>query len=218
MRELMRKQTVLTALWGGLFVSLLCVPFVVVMTPLNPPSPLRTLRLAFLAPVSILAFQVALAWTARTGGPGMLHWALRPGEWALLLGLGAGLAAFSCLVVDRILAVVFPDYFPGSVREVLLTLPWMGVFQPLVFVAAVYAFATRLVRRTAAAAAAVVLVHLGILWLQLPTGLAHGRQAQLFLLTGTYALILALAYRRYGIVGPVTIALLSYARHLLRFW
>jgi len=215
MRELMKPGTVLTGLAGGLAVACLCMPYLLCLTP---PGALRLLRLAFLVPVSVLAFQVSSAWTPHAGKGPMLRPDLRTADWVRLLVLSLTLAAAAHLWIDPILAQVLPDYFPASLRDLLLSLPWMALFQPLLFVGATYAFAARLTRRQGVAVAAVMLAYQGVLLLQLHAR-PHTRLAVLLmLLTGVHALVLALSYRAWGFNGPVLIGICSQLRHLWRFF
>lgn len=213
MRDLMKPETLKRALPAGLGTFLMCVPFVVVMTP---PGQLRTLRVAFLAPVMILLFQVGMAWTPLAGGKDMLRLDLDRIACRRLAILSLVLACVTGICVDPTTARFFEGHFPASLYELLLGLPWVVVFQPLVLVVGAYAFAARLTRRPVVALVAVVVAHQGMLMLKAGEQVPVSTRALLVMAVGVYALIAACAYRAYGFVGPVVIELVGQLRHVLR--
>lgn len=214
MRELVKREIVSSALGAGLVVSVLCIPFLCTMTP---PGTLRTLRIAALCPLSIVLFQIGLAWTPLAEGRAMVRRGLPANTYGRLALFGLLLACLGALIVDPLIARALPSHFPSSLAELFCSLPWVALFQPLVCVVGCYAFTARLTRRPVAAMAAVVLGHQGLLLLQLKDGTPVHLAATLLIVSGTYALILGASYRQYGYVGPTIIALISQLRHVLRF-
>jgi len=214
MRELIKRGIISSALSAGLAVSVLCIPFLCATTP---PGTLRILRIAVLCPLAVVLFQIGLAWTPLAEGRAMIRRDLPASIYWRLALFGLVIACLAALIFDPLLARTIPSYFPSSVPRLLCGLPWVALFQPLVFVAACYAFAARLTRRPVAAMVAVVLGHQGLLLLQLKDGIPVHLAAALLIVSGTYALILGASYRQYGYVGPAIIAFISQLRHILRF-
>ena len=172
------------------------------------------MRLAFLTPVSVIAFQAALAWTRRDAGNGMFTWSVDARHYAPL-ALSPILAAVSRLWVDPHLEAAAPGLLAASWQDLLVSLPWVVLFQPLLFVAAVYAFVTRLVHMPLVAMAAVVVVHQAVVMQQMHVVIGDAALlAALMIVAGAYALLMALAYRTHGYVGVMLIALIRHARFL----
>ncbi|MBT3378241.1 MAG: hypothetical protein HN742_38315 [Lentisphaerae bacterium] len=214
MRELLKRKTATGALSAGFIVSALCIPFLLTTTP---PGTLRALRIAMLFPLAIILFQIGLAWTPLAEGRDMLRKDLPSATYLRLALAGIGLAVLGILIVDPLLARALPQYFPKSLGRLFCGLPWVALFQPLVFVVGCYAFTARLTRRPVAAVAAVILGHQGLLLLQLNDGIPVTLAAGLLIVSGAYALVLGASYRQYGYAGPAIIALISQLRHVLRF-
>ena len=209
----MKPQTFLRALAGGLIVTVLCVPFLMAMTP---PGTLRIMRIAFLAPIAILVFQASVAWTPMAGAQPMIRLDLCRSDYARIVLTGIGLSALASLCVDPLLARTMPQYFPRSLRILFLSLPWVTLFQPLVFVAGCYAFVARLTRHHVVALAFVVLAHQGVLFMQIDETMPARFSVPLLVVAGVYGLFLGWSYRTYGFVGPVVIAFFSQLRYAFR--
>ncbi len=215
MRDLMKLKTIQVAVPAGLAITLLCVPFILIRTPAGR---LRTMQLAFLAPLAIVLFQAGVAWTPHVPGARMLRMDFTRRDIAQLLTVTAILTLFAHICIDPLLAVVLPGYFPKSLKSLFAGLPWMALFQPLVVICGSYAFAARLTRRPTVCLIAVVVARQGILLLQLgKDGRTGYLPALLLAVTGLYGLILGWSYRCYGFVGPAVIACLSQLRHVFRF-
>jgi len=213
MRELMKPATFRRALPGGLSITALCIPFLLAM---GPPGGLRVMRIAFMAPISILLVQVGVAWTPLAGGQQMMRLDLTRTDYARIVLIAIGMAVLARLGVDPLLSLVMPDYFPRSFRALVLSLPWVALFQPVVFVAGCYAFAARLTRHPIAALACVVLAHQAVLFMQLDESMPARFSVPILAVAGAYGLLLGWSYRTYGLTGPVAIALASQLRHAFR--
>lgn len=213
----MKPATLAVAVPAGLTVALLCVPYVLLMSPVRE---LQTIRLAFLVPVSIIFAQVSVAWTPLTGGTERFMRPRQAMPLGRLLLVAVAVAAAKEVCLHPLIARLAPERLgPESWTLLLVRLPWVTLFQPLAFVAATYAFAARLLRRRSAALAAVVLAYQAVQMAQFGTAAPLWAVAGLILFSGVYALILALSYRFCGLAGPAAIVLLSqwrYAYLLLR--
>ena len=214
MRDLVSRRTLKIALPSGLAIAATCMPFLVAMTPLGT---LRTLRLTAVAPLSIVLCQIGVAWTPRADGTPMMRVRFPVALWLRLLLAGAALALLAGVCVDPLLSAFLPAYFPDSVQALVLSLPWVGLFQPLVFVVGCYAFAARLSGNAVTSLVAVVLGHQGLVLLQLAADLPAHATALLLLSAGTYALAMGWSYRLYGFAGPAVLALSVQTRHFARF-
>jgi len=214
MRDLMKLKTLLNALSLGLSVAVLCVPFLILMTPAGP---MRTLRIAFLVPLSIILFQVGIAWTPLAEGREMIRLNFDVASYLRLVLVSLVMAVVGRVAIDPMIALVAPNYFPETMRELVVSLPWMALFQPLVFVVGCYAFTVRLGRRPSFGLAAVVAGHQIIVFMQLDPEASVTLRAALVLVAGGYALALGLAYRAYGFIGPAIIAYVAQLRHILLF-
>jgi len=211
MRRLMQPATLRIAVPAGLIVALLCVPYVLVRS-VHPE--LRTLRLVFLFPVTVLLAQISVAWTPLSGGSERFLRPLGLPSWGCLILVGLGLAVGKELCLRPLLLRLAADWpSPASWGMLLVWLPWVALFQPLVFVAGCYAFAARLLHWRAAAPAAVVLAYQAVHVWQFGGGTPAWAVVLLVLLSGVYGLALALSYRRFGFAGPAVIVLVCQWRH-----
>jgi len=195
---------------GGLFVSLLSVPYLYYA---DPGSPVLLWRIVLLPPVTIIVLQAGLAWTPLAEGRQMISRAPGWRELLLIVLLGFGIALADMFYLDAVLAEELPSYLPESRVEVLVRLPWSVLFQPLLLVAGVYGFAVRLGRRAWVGMGAVVLVQQLMLNAQTADA-APGRASVLILAAGVSALVDAAAYRRCGLIGPVLLAFVRTCRFL----
>jgi hypothetical protein len=206
---LVRKDTVVKGLVIGLVSSLACAPYV---WEASPSSDLRTLQLSFLPFVLVLLAMVTVAW----GEP--------PHPWReqllnsirLALPAGFALACIYMLGEDRYMLVYLAKRYPKEPSQVLLALPWVGLFQTLVAVTGVYAFAVRLLRTRTAGLVAVVLVHQGLLLLQYRQQLPVEVLVLGAIFTGLHGLVLGWSYIAVGFAGPVVVAMVCQLRHLVR--
>jgi hypothetical protein len=206
---LVRKETVGKGLLIGLVSSMACAPYV---WQASPSSELRTLQLSFLPFVLVLLAMVTIAW----GEP--------PRPWreqlanAARLALPAGLA-LGCIYMlgeERYMLEYLARRYPKEPRQVLLALPWVGLFQTLVAVTGVYAFALRLFRTKTAGLVAVVFAHQGLLLLQYRQQLPVEVLVLGVIFTGLHGLVLGWSYIAVGFAGPVVVAMVCQLRHLVR--
>ena len=213
MRELFKLRTLRLAGPVGVVVALACTPYIL---HASEPGLLRVMQLVALPPISIVLLQISIAWTPHRRPYEVLACFGSPRSGVTLAGLGVLLSCGAMVLLDPFIGRVLPRYFPASPWLLVLSLPWIALFQPLFLVASVYAFACRLTRRPLWAVAAVILAHQGILLLQVK-GMSTGLVPGLLLAAGLYGLVLAWSYHAHGLCGPAVIALLSQARHALRF-
>jgi len=207
----MAKPVVLQAVIGGVLLAAACVPHLLGQRQAHG---LLLLRLALLFPLVILLFQIMLAWTRLADGCEAFPRSRPPWVWLEYAGLAAALAAVYGGVVDPRLAALQPGYYPAGLTEWLAGLPWVAGFQPLVLVAAVFAFAVRLSGSTVAATAAVAVIRQAAVlyhWHSLPALPLF----LLVLLAGIHGVFVAVAYRRLGYPGAALVALILEARFLL---
>jgi hypothetical protein len=211
MRRLADRSTLKLALPLGLVVALAGLPHVWLNTP---GGVLLGLRLAVLVPMSVVLMQIALAWTPLAEGRSALPATVAGRDLALFLPAPLLLVLPLALWLDPLLERARPEYWPLTFELRLAALPWIGLFQPLVLVAAVYGFAARVTRNATAASVVVVLVHQAAFF-------AHARPLPPDLLltglvtSGAGALLLAFCYRRLGLPGLAWSGLILAARHLL---
>lgn len=211
MRLLLHKSTLRQAVPLGLLVALTGLPHVW----LNTAAPsLLHLRLVVLVPLAIILAQVAVAWTPLAEGRSAIPGLVTRRDLMLFLPAPFLLGLLLALFVDPVIARIQPDYWPQTLAGQLAAMPWVGLFQPLVLVAAVYAFLARLTHSATAGMVAVVLVHQAAFYAH-----AQGLPSHLLLLgitaTGLGALFQAWCYRRLGLPGLAWTGLVIAARHLL---
>jgi hypothetical protein len=171
------------------------------------------MRLLFLFPLVMLASLISTAWTPCAEGRRMSGLAWTRNRFLSILVIGFGLMALTTFVVDPWFSRHVPGYLPTGTRLIICSLPWVGVLQPLVLTAMVYAFAARLTHSAWAAIAAVVIARQGLLYLQM-SELLPGSLPVVTVIVGVHALILACCYRDLGFKGLVAISLIVQLRHL----
>ena len=206
----MARPVVLQALLGGVVLAAACVPYLLSQ---RQPQVLLLLRLVLLFPLTILLLQATLAWTGLAAGCEAFPRSRPLLVWLKFAVLAEVLAAVYGGVVDPALAPLQPGYYPAGFTEWLTGLPWVVAFQPLVLVAAVFAFAVRLSGSPVAAIAAVAVIRQAAVvyhWHSLPPLSLF----LLLLLAGLHGVFVAVAYRRLGYPGAVLVALLLEARFL----
>jgi hypothetical protein len=209
MKRLISGETLNKGVPIGLVATLVCVPYVWVTS--SSPS-LRAAQLWFLPLVTIVLSQVTVAW----GEP--------PRPWREQLRLALGLALPAGLLLgavytlgeDRYMLQFLRQKYPKEVGEVLLALPWVGVFQALFAVTGAYAFAVRLFHTRTAGLVAVVLVHQGLLILQFRGELPLEILVLGVVFAGLHGLVLGWSYIAVGFSGPVVVAMVCHLRHLVR--
>ena len=226
MRRFMERKVVLTAVLAGLVLTVFCMPYVLAHSP-NPM--MCELRILFLAPVCILLFQVAIAWTSALVGAACLR-APRPArDWLWILPGAFAIAIVRWFWTDPLAEQLKPGFFPANAKTWLADLPWICGFQPLVLIAAPYAFTSRLLRyrpltRDAAHPAAERRLTLCLVFtvtLQALAAWYHWEHAplpqQLFLTlsAGIGGIFLAWVYHRAGWWALCLTTTLMYARLLL---
>lgn len=214
MRKLIQQDTVIPAVLGGLLIALLCLPFIRLM---SPPGLLCRAQMIVLLPITILLLQVSLAWSGECGPIPHPWFATAMHRWTALVLVSVCLSVFSYIVADPFLRRYTPAHLPPSFRHLLVGLPWFVLFQPLFLVAGTYAFALRLSGRPIVGAAAVVVLHQFIPFLQLHDSVPVGILAVLLLFSGLYGLLMAAVYRFYGLPGPVIVTLITQLRHVFRW-
>lgn len=214
MRNLMKRRVVVSAFLAGMATSLLCVPFLVLKTP---PGSMRTLRVASLVPVTVILYQVSIAWTSFAPNCRIYYPEISGRSYGRFLLLAALLTLSVSLVIDPILNDLRPGYYPDSIKEVIFALPWVALFQPLFLVLGVFAFTARLTKRTTPALVAVLITHQVLLSLQLESGIDTKTHAMLLLLAGAHGMIMAWSFFYYGAPGPMIISLTLHLRYFARF-
>ncbi len=211
---MMQAKIVVWALLLGSLVACLCLPYLHWKTP---EPRLFLLRAHLLFPVAIILAQAALAWTPRIPGRNFVPPAWNRRQWLAIAVLALLAAMLLWRFLDPQVGRLYPGLLPRGWRACLLTLPWTALFQPLLLVAGVYAFAVRLTRREPVATAAVVLVH-GLLLAQLRAGLEPFWFAANLLGGMLFALFQATAYKWQGYPALAAIGLITGLRFLLRGW
>jgi len=213
MRKLMSRKVLTGATWAGVVTALLCLPYVCMETP---PGEMRVLRIGFLLPVTILLYQVAIAWSPIPDGQPMLREPCRR-DLHTAIAAGVVLGCLKWLAVDMWLQQWAPGGRANTLAELFAELPWVALFQPLAVVAAVYAFAVRLSRRPLWAKFAVILAYQGLLAAQLD-GIQMPVNAKLaiLLLAGLVGLVLGTLYQRMGWAGAVIVSTIVHLRHVFR--
>ncbi|NOY80299.1 MAG: hypothetical protein GXP31_04760 [Kiritimatiellaeota bacterium] len=213
MRRLVQREVAVRAVSAGVLLTLACVPY---LHSASPDPALFRLRAVFLCPVAIILFQVTFAWTHLAGGRSYVGWRARLRgalPWALATVTAATYAA---LFLDRSLAELFPGYFPGSFRELLIELPWTAGFQVLAFVTAVYAFAVRFWPRPWVGMVAVVLARQALLRAQVGGQLPPGLAFHVEVFAGLVAWLLVAAYRDQGFLGAAAVSTVFSLRLLVQ--
>lgn len=210
MRALRQPRLLACSAPAGVGMALLCFPLILAETG-NPA--LRLPQLLALPVLCVFLLQVALAWT-----PALVR--LRPGqaqarpggawaELALLALLMTGLRLLTDMWLRRVLLLPEISDWAALWRK----LPFASLVQPLFLVVGVYAFALRLSRRPRRAQVAVVVAHQVIVLLQFGRLLDGATLAAMLVVAGVQGLIMGVAYGRYGLAGPASLAAVSYGRH-----
>jgi len=203
MRRLLEASVMRRAAVAGLLLTLACLPYVWA----QPGSAsLAWLRTAFLLPVAIVLFQAGIAWTPLAEGrPMFAPIADRALPFLALAALFIG--SIETLLLNPLLEQAQPGCLPRSARELILALPWLVGFQPLVLIAGIFAFTVRLSRSALAGTIAIVLLRQTAFLTQW-----HSATPSLLLLillvAGGNGLLLAVTYRRLGYAGLCLASLL----------
>lgn len=143
MRRFMERGIVWRAVVAGLLLAGLCVPHV----RAHSSSPeLCELRILFLAPVCILLFQIALAWTPALAGTACLRAPCPARDWLWILPGALAIAIARWFWTDPLAEQLRPEFHPADASTWLAQLPWVAGFQLLVLITAPYAFIGRLIR------------------------------------------------------------------------
>jgi hypothetical protein len=212
MRALRQTHLLVVAVPVGVGMALLCVPLILAEAG---GEALRLPQLLALPLLCVFLVQAALAWTPNharlLAGRGWARPWRQGAELLVLALLLTGLRLLTDLWLRRLLLLPEISDWASFGRK----LPFASLVQPLFLVVAVYAFALRLSARPQRALVAVVLFHQLIVLLQFGSRLDAGPLAAMLWMAGVQGLIMGLAYCRYGLVGPVTLAALSFGRHAI---
>lgn len=212
MRALRQPRLLAVSVPVGVGMALLCVPLILAE---RAQSTLRLAQLLALPLLCVLLVQVALAWTPDCIRHGAAHGRTRRGrQWGEMVTLGLLLAALRLLTDLWLRRVLFlPEI--GDWGTFCRKLPFASLVQPLFLVVAVYAFALRLSGRPQRALVAVPLAHQLIVLLQFGNAVNGLTLAAMLVAAGVQGLVMGASYWRYGVAGPVVLAGLSYARHVI---
>ena len=157
--------------------------------------------------VSLIVAQMAMAWTPDDGRR------MAGGKAFWIVGGAAVALAAAGLLVDPWLGKHLDSYYPEDVRAFLVTLPFRATFQPLVVIVFPYVVVYRLTENVPASVAASVAFAEVLVFLKSPAPEA-AVLAVYVVVSGVYALVQALAYRRGGVVLLVICAGVFYSRFL----
>jgi hypothetical protein len=203
MRRLLELSVMRQAALAGLLLTGACLPYVWAQP--GPPS-LTLLRSVFLLPVAIVLFQAGIAWTPLAEGRPMFA-PLTDAALPVLALTALFFGAIETRLLNPLLEQAQPGCLPRSAGELLVALPWLVGFQPLVLIAGIFAFVVRLSRSALAGTVAIVLLRQTAFLTQW-----HSATPALLLLillvAGGNGLLLALTYRRLGYGGLCLAALL----------
>jgi hypothetical protein len=203
MRRLLDKSVMLRAVAAGLILTGACLPYV--WSQPGPPA-LALLRSTALLPIVIILFQAGLAWTPLADGQAMFR---SPADRDLPLFAVAALVVgvLGPAFLHPLLEQANPGCLPKSAGELLVALPWLAGFQPLLLIVGIFAFAVRLSRSALAGTAAVVLLRQAAFLTQW-----HSAATEILLLVllmaGVTGVLLVLSFRRFGYWGLCLVSLL----------
>ncbi len=115
--------------------------------------------------------------------------------------------------IDPWLAREIPGFRPADIREIVVSIPWVMLFQPLFLVAAQYAFSFRITGRHSMSMLIVVLLN-QLLTMTKSWDFSGAVLAATVILSGVQSLFMVKVYQRSGFIGPALLSGLIYARFL----
>ena len=213
MRRLIERDVIIRAVAAGLALGALGLPYVTAHT--HRPE-LLPLQMAFLTPTAIVLFLIAVAWTPLAGSGACFRVPRAGRDWLWIVPLLLAAAALRAFWLDPMVESVKSGFIPPTPAVWLRDAPWIAGFQPLVLVAAVYAFTARLTGRPSFSIAAVVVLSALASWNHW-TAAAPLPQALFLLAAGFGAMLFAWIYHRAGWWGLCAAVLLMYMRFLPRY-
>ncbi len=209
MRQLIKKATLKHAVPAGVTVAIFCIPY---LLQASGNRLLLWLRILFIFPICIVLFQVAIAWSPRTSERPTLQ---LPRSFKCLLAS----LLFTIIVLAMYILYVDPQIkrtFAGSMEkallEVVIALPWVTLFQPLVLIAALYGFVVRLLRNAIVAVIFIVFTHQLLIFLHYNSLVSSQLLFALMTITGIRAVLSAAAYHFMGYVGPILVSFIIFSR------
>lgn len=208
MRQFISRQHWPHSAAAAAIITLACIPYL-------RSGLIGGAQVLIFAIVNLVLWQVYRAWTPaeiRARSPRRLLDFSAPANALLAAGLAIMLA--DGIWFDALLESRGHSVWPTDFSRLAATLPWMALFQPLFFVAAMHAFAVRIVRHPVAAVVLVVLFAQGVT-MGVSTSLSVSMLAFVVFHSGLKYLYFTLCFRHAGFAGLAIVSALIYCRHVV---